>query len=94
MHHLTYVIQGTSGRTLRRLPLLAHARHAARAPVAVDWNKYEGRDENANDLSADESSSELGDEQDSLETWLEAMHEAVTSEQQQMARVEENSVYL
>ncbi|KAK9899767.1 AAA-domain-containing protein [Cystobasidium minutum MCA 4210] len=65
---LAHLCHGTSGRTLRRLPLLAHARYSAKAHMETDL--------------------------DSVETWIEAMLDAVKAEQEQMNKVEENSVYL
>lgn len=92
-----YIEQGMSGRTLRRLPLLAHARYSARS--SNEWS-FEDELDDEEDLLAgtdDEcteyAASTAGEELDSVEIWLEAMLEAVKAEQDQMERVEENSVF-
>lgn len=89
--------QGMSGRTLRRLPLLAHARYSARSRDEWSIGDHTRDDEELLDGSDDDSTeyaaSTVGEELDSVEIWLEAMMEAVKAEQDQMERVEENSVY-
>lgn len=78
-----------SGRTLRRLPLLAHARHTARS--RDDFTFEEEADDLFEDSDApysDYAASTVGEELDSVETWLEAMQHAVVAEQDQMEKVD------
>ena len=89
-------MQGTSGRTLRRLPLLAHARYSAKTRPIYSYEEREPDEdeEDLDDLGSEYETSTLGEDLDTLETWLDAMMEAVKAEQEQMAKVEEDSVYL
>jgi hypothetical protein len=82
-----------SGRTLRRLPLLAHARHMARSLDTCDFN-WDEDDEEEDELEAVEQPelafSDLPDELGTLETWLEAFLHAIKAEKEQLDKVEES----
>jgi len=89
-----------SGRTLRRIPVLAHARYIASGAIAeVDMDSEENgqgdQDEDACDSEeGEESESTVDDEdmnqdemKDGVDVWLHAMLETVKKEKQQMLAV-------
>jgi len=98
---LAELCHGMSGRTLRRIPVLAHARYIASGAIAdIDMdseeNGQEAQDEEANDSEeGEESESTVDDKEmnqdemkDGVDVWLHAMLETVKKEKQQMLAVE------
>ena len=87
-----------SGRTLRRIPVLAHARYIGdglngleRSATYTDrLTSEEGDTENGDEAEECDGSDENEGEDDAedLEVWLDAMMETVEEEKEQMMRVE------
>lgn len=81
-----------SGRTLRRLPLLAHARY-----VASDSRQPKYEDDDEEEIDSEESSEDESDEEEeslseSIEVWLDAMKVTVAAEKIQMEKVENKEI--
>ena len=79
-----------SGRSLRRIPLLAHVRYVANGTLPPLAQPLSGvMSANAlNGHNGSDSSSDI-DDTESLEVWLAAMLETAKQEKAQLAKVDE-----
>lgn len=82
-----------SGRTLRRLPVLAHARYIAGGAIAAPLGSggADEEDVSSDEMEEEESENESCDDEpmSTISDWVSAMERVVTEENEQIGKLEE-----